>query len=188
VDPNLFSNPELREAVAVAADAGVLIAGSPEITQLISALKTLALIITILLGAGIIALLIKMSFFPAKLKKARTFLFMSPVAEKNKISREWEKVKNRMRRGGDAETRLAVIEADQLLDSMLKKMKVPGSTMGERLQALRPWQLENLPDVWIAHKMRNRLVHEPSTRINAYEAETVLQIYEKALKSLGLLD
>jgi hypothetical protein len=188
VSPNEFFGEELREAIAVATTVGVLIASSPEVARLIFILKVASLIITTLLGIGILVLFVKLNIFPSKLKAARTFIFMAAAGEKRQTAHEWEKIKNRMKRGGDAEMRLAVIEADQLLDAMLKKMGVPGSTMSERLKTLRPWQLENLPDVWVAHKIRNRLVHEPSAKISPYEAENVLQIYEKALKSLGLLD
>lgn len=186
--PGALFPEEWRQAISAATTAGEIIARSPEVARIILALKIFALIATALLAIGIVVLLIKMNFFAAKVRSARSFLFLVSVAEKEKISREWGRVKARLRRGGDAELRLAVIEADQLLDAMLKRMGFGGDTMAERLEKVRPWQLANLPDVWVAHKMRNRLVHEPQSRITPYEAETALQIYEKAFKSLGLLD
>ena len=182
-----FLGQEFQQTITAVTEAGALITGSPEVSQFIAILRTVAIIVTILLGAGIVALLIKMSIFSAKLQSARSFLLMSPGVEQDKISRQWAKIQDRIRRGSDAEIRLAVIEADQLLDSIFKKMNLPGTTMGERLQSLKPQQLANLPDLWIAHKMRNRLFHEPSSKISPSEAETVLQIYEKSLRGLGLL-
>lgn len=186
--PGTFIPAEWRGVISAATTAGEMIARSPEVTAIIFGLKIFALVVTTLLAIGIVVLLVKMSFFSSKIKTARNFLFMVSVEEKEKVSREWERLKTRLRRGGDAELRLAVIEADQLLDAMLKRIGFSGDTMGERLERIKPWQLSNLPEVWVAHKMRNRLVHEPQTHITPYEAETALQIYEKALKSLGLLD
>lgn len=188
VSPGTFLPAEWRSAITAATTVGTLIARSPEVTAMLLALKIFSLVVTTLLAIGIIVLLVKMSFFSSKLTTARSFLFLVSVAEKEKVSRDWERVKARLRRGGDAELRLAVIEADQLLDAMLKRIGISGNTMAERLERVKPWQLSNLPEVWIAHKMRNRLVHEPQIRITPYEAETALQIYEKALKSLGFLD
>jgi hypothetical protein len=185
--PGTFLPAEWRQAISVATTAGEMFVRSPEVAAIIVGLKVFAAVVTTLLAIGIVVLLVKMSFFSSKIKTAKSFLFMASAAEQEKVSREWERVKGRLRRGGDAELRLAVIEADQLLDTMLKRIGFSGNTMAERLERIGPWQLPNLPDVWVAHKMRNRLVHEPHTRITPYEAETALQIYEKALQSLGLL-
>lgn len=185
----IFLGQELRQTLGVAVEAGMTIVDSPGVSLFIFILQALGAIATISLTVGIIVLLVKMSFFPNKLKAARTFFFMNPsAAEKDKIARGWEKVKERIRLGSDAELRLAVIEADQLLDAALKEMRVPGSTMAERLQSLRPPQLENLSDVWSAHKLRNRLVHEPSSKITFRDAEIAVRIYEYSLRSLKFLD
>lgn len=79
---------------------------------------------------------------------------------------------------------LAVIDADKLLDEALKKRHFKGKTMGERLVSAQRILSDN-DAVWYAHKLRNRLVHEPNIRLKKKEAQTALAGFKQGLKDLG---
>ena len=79
---------------------------------------------------------------------------------------------------------LAVIDADKLLDEALKKHHFKGKTMGERLVSAQRIISDN-DAVWYAHKLRNRLVHEPHVRLKKKEAQTALAGFKQGLKDLG---
>jgi hypothetical protein len=81
---------------------------------------------------------------------------------------------------------LAVIDADKLLDEALKKRHFKGKTMGERLVAAQRSISDN-DAVWYAHKLRNRLVHEPDIRLKKKEAQVALSGFRQCLKDLGAL-
>jgi hypothetical protein len=81
---------------------------------------------------------------------------------------------------------LAVIDADKLLDEALKKHHFKGKTMGERLVAAQR-ALNDNDAVWYAHKLRNRLVHEPQVRLKKREAQAALAGFKKGLQDLGAL-
>lgn len=81
---------------------------------------------------------------------------------------------------------LAVIDADKLLDEALKKKGYKGKSMGERLVAAQR-DLSNNDGVWFAHKLRNRLVHEPHVRLRKNEAKTALAGIKQGLVDLGAL-
>jgi hypothetical protein len=81
---------------------------------------------------------------------------------------------------------LAVIDADKLLDEALKKHRFKGNTMGERLVAAQRSLADN-DAVWYAHKLRNRLVHEPNIRLKKREAQAALAGFKKGLQDLGAL-
>ena len=81
---------------------------------------------------------------------------------------------------------LAVIDADKLLDDALKKRNFKGKTMGERLVAAQR-ELSNNDGVWFAHKLRNRLVHEPDVRLKQSEAKNALAGIRSGLHDLGAL-
>ena len=76
-----------------------------------------------------------------------------------KVTKEWENILKRLEAKDEANHKLAVIEADKLLDTVLKKLTIPGSTMGERLKAIPVSQLPSIDNVWQVHKLRNHLVH-----------------------------
>jgi hypothetical protein len=81
---------------------------------------------------------------------------------------------------------LAVINADKLLDSALKKRNFKGETMGERLVSAKN-TLSRRQRVWEAHKLRNRLVHDEAVRLDRKKTLEALKGYESALKDLGAL-
>jgi len=79
---------------------------------------------------------------------------------------------------------LAVIDADKLLDEALKRRRFKGKTMGERLVAAQRMISDN-DAVWYAHKLRNRLVHEPNVRLKKKEARNALEGFRQGLRDLG---
>lgn len=87
---------------------------------------------------------------------------------------------------GDMGVKLAVIEADNLLDAALKSLVMPGDTLGERLK-VACYKYPKLKNVWWAHKLRNNLVHDHSFRLHSSEAKRALGEFEKALKELKIL-
>jgi hypothetical protein len=81
---------------------------------------------------------------------------------------------------------LAIIDADKLLDEALKKSRFKGKTMGERLVSAQRMIKDN-DAVWYAHKLRNRLVHEPNVKLKKKEAQVALAGFRQGLKDLGAL-
>src|SRR3989338_2690002 len=81
---------------------------------------------------------------------------------------------------------LAVIDADRLLDEALARKGFKGKTAGERLVAAQK-VLSNNDGVWYAHKLCNRLVHEPQIRLKKEEAKNAPSGFKQALIDLGAL-
>jgi len=81
---------------------------------------------------------------------------------------------------------LAVIDADKLLDEALRRKHLKGKTTGERLVAAQRMLSDN-DSVWYAHKLRNRLVHEPNAKLKKREAQNALAGFRTGLKDLGML-
>lgn len=79
---------------------------------------------------------------------------------------------------------LAVIDADKLLDEALRRRHLKGRTMGERLVSAQRLISDN-DAVWYAHKLRNRLVHEPNVRLKKKEARNALEGFKQGLRDLG---
>lgn len=81
---------------------------------------------------------------------------------------------------------LAIIDADKLVDEALKKSRVRGKTMGERLVTVQH-DLTNNDAIWFAHKLRNKLVHEQYTNLKERDVRDALIGFRQALKDLGAL-
>jgi len=84
--------------------------------------------------------------------------------------------------------KLAIIEADIILDDALKQKGYPGNSLGERLKNVSPQQLNSLQDAWEAHKVRNRIAHDGSDFILTKRiAEETIGRYRRVLSELGVL-
>lgn len=82
--------------------------------------------------------------------------------------------------------KLAILEADALLDAALKSLMLPGDTLGERLKTAA-YRYPKISEVWPAHKLRNQLAHEPSFQFSVREGNRALDDFERALKHLGVM-
>ncbi len=71
-----------------------------------------------------------------------------------------------------------ILEADKVLDEMMRMLGASGS-FADKLRSLVP-RLKTSQPLWNAHKLRNRLAHEPGARINVKEAAQALQAYRDA--------
>lgn len=109
------------------------------------------------------------------------------VSLPEKMEKDWQKILDRLEKGDDANLKLAVIEADNLLDSILVRMGLEGKDMGERLEKLNKQQLNSIDDVWDAHRLRNLIVHEPNAIATKHQVERAIKCYEEALKELEVI-
>jgi hypothetical protein len=78
----------------------------------------------------------------------------------------------------------AIMDADKLLDHVLKKKGYSGS-LGEMLKKSGPL-FSDLNSVWHAHKIRNRLAHEIAFTISPQEGKNVLAKFKRAFRDLGV--
>ena len=104
-----------------------------------------------------------------------------------KLVKQWVKIKDRLDTGMESEYKLAIIEADSILDDILKRMGYFGESLGERLEKLTSASLPNLDDVKEAHKVRNNIVHDPDYKLALDEARKTMAVFEKALVDLQAL-
>ncbi|MEK7187342.1 MAG: hypothetical protein AAB691_00670 [Patescibacteria group bacterium] len=103
------------------------------------------------------------------------------------IQERWDKVAKRFATGTPEGLTLSVIEADKIVDDVLKSLGLEGEHMADRLGQLSPEEVGNLEGVWRAHRLRNNLVHSPDFKASPDEIERALDSFEKFLKEIKAL-
>ena len=93
----------------------------------------------------------------------------------------------RFEQGLEADWRLAIIEADSLVDEIFQQIGFGGENLGERMSAISPQELRSIVDLREAHQLRNKIVHTPGYKISRQEAERVLRKYQKILEELAVI-
>lgn len=149
-------------------------------------LKIIFIIFAIFSVIGIVLLLLKNSWLKRRFLEDWTEFFTYRPFGVKKTFKQWQKITKRLEAANEAECKLAVIEADSLLDEVLKKAGYSGETTGERLKQMDSTVLPNIEDVWQAHKIRNNVVHDPDYRLILDQAKKTLAIYEQALRDLEM--
>ena len=83
--------------------------------------------------------------------------------------------------------KLAIIEADIILDDLLKRKGYAGISLGDRLKSISPSSLASLDDAWQAHKVRNQIAHAGADFVLTQKIarETIVQ-YERVFKEMGM--
>jgi len=98
----------------------------------------------------------------------------------------WLKIENGLEKGNESSYRLAVIDADKLVDKALTEMGIPGQSMGDKLKKIGN-RLPDIQKLWHAHKLRNQIVHTDDFNISYDEARRALSIFRQTLKNLGAI-
>lgn len=80
----------------------------------------------------------------------------------------------------------AVVDADTILDEVLKKKRFSGKNMGERLTKAQRLISDN-ESVWFGHKLRKQIESEPDTKLKEKDVKQALIGIRQALKDLGAL-
>lgn len=104
--------------------------------------------------------------------------------KKDFFMNEWKKLQQRC--SDKSQWPTAIVEADELLDKALKKRKVKGKTMGERLVSAQKVFSDN-DGAWYGHKLRKKLEEQPSTVLRKDDVKRALLGLGQALKDLEVL-
>ncbi len=102
------------------------------------------------------------------------------------IAEKWREIEKLTQGDSALSWKMAVIEADKLMDTALKQAFMRGANMGERLR-FASHKHPKMQRVWEAHILRNDLVHQSDRRLSKSEAEKALALFKEGLKVLGML-
>lgn len=148
-------------------------------------LKFLLAIYVSVLFANLVMLLILRGFGDVR----ATFKGMNlPLVSPAKTRKSWNKIKARLETGDGNQYKLAIIEADKIVDKIISSMGLKGKNMIQRLETLKPRQIEDAENLKIAHKTRNQIIIDPSFQIDKEKAAEVLEIYEKFLVKFEFME
>lgn len=122
------------------------------------------------------------AFSPTKKASSRTTL------RKAYFKDRWQKMLKKCEESPTSDSmRLAIIEADALVDRILKDMGFPGEHLADRLANFRSEDMKTLNRLWDAHRVRNDIVHRPGAGITVAEGKSALRKYEAFLEELEIL-
>ena len=100
----------------------------------------------------------------------------------------WQEILDLVNSDNPSNWRLAIIEADIMLDDLLKRLGYLGDTLGERLRSIDAATFKMLDQAWEAHRVRNQIAHEGSDYIlTQREARRVIELYRQVFTEHGVI-
>lgn len=106
----------------------------------------------------------------------------------NPTKKKWEQILAHAGSESPSEWRMAIIEADIILDDLLEVLHLPGETMGDKLKAVEKSDFNTIDLAWEAHKARNMIAHEGSDfLLNQHETRRIISLYEAVFKEFYLI-
>ncbi len=92
----------------------------------------------------------------------------------------WQQVERHIQSTNQNDWRLAILEADIMLDDLISSRGYVGEGLGEKLKQVRPEDLNSIEAAWEAHKIRNKIAHEGSAHeLNEREVKRVIGLYKQ---------
>lgn len=150
-------------------------------------LKALAVLVSAFFIASAIFFAVKTGWLALRVDRVNDIILKTNLPKKRSI-KAWRQIERHFFAGDENDLKLALIESDALLDEALRLAGFRGTDLGDRLKKITSAQITNLNEIWEAHKLRNRLVHEAGFKLNRDIAERALTVYKKTLQDIGILD
>jgi hypothetical protein len=153
-------------------------------------IKILLAIYTIVLFLDIILLVIQRNVV-ANVREGFSIGMNIPpelTTQRKKLKDKWKKIKEKLKSQNEADYKLAIIEADDLIGGLIEKLGFNGDNMAERLDNIPAGQLDDVESLQTAHQTRNRIIHEENMQFGKEEAQKTLELYEKFLDYFEVLN
>ncbi len=95
----------------------------------------------------------------------------NPQNKDNKKSARWEEILSLIKSNNENDWKVAIINAENLLEEALEDNGFFGSSIGERLKSA---DFDTVQNAWRAHKIRNMIAHDSSFKLTHQEAKIAI--------------
>ncbi len=97
----------------------------------------------------------------------------------NDKATRWQKILDQVNSEEENNWKIAVMDADILLDEVLTEQGYIGTGVGERLKDAERAGFTTLQHAWEGHKVRNKIAHDPTFVITQKDARMAISMFER---------
>ena len=106
----------------------------------------------------------------------------------NFLNKKWGNVLSYLFSTNPGDWKLAIIEADAILEDLLDQLGFQGENLGDKLKGATQESFPSLTVAWEVHTIRNRIAHEGlAFELSQHEAKRVIALYEQIFHSYGFI-
>ncbi len=101
---------------------------------------------------------------------------------------KWQYVLTLMESPNSSDWRVAIMEADSMMEDILKEKGLSGGTVSELLEGAKESGYSSIQDAWDAHLTRNKIAHEGTDfPISQIEGRRVIKMYQNFFEELRVI-
>ncbi len=105
-----------------------------------------------------------------------------------KTQLRWRRILEQAKSDSEKSARLAILEADIMLNELLDVRGYRGETMADKMRGVDRATFNTIDLAWEAHKIRNKIAHEGDAhRISTREARRVIALYERVFREFNFI-
>ena len=127
------------------------------------------------------------SYVNHKIEKYMDRHLIGDVGKRRQL-RVWKRILKAVKGADSTNWKRAILEADAILDEVIKMTGYRGQTVHDRFKQLPPESITNYEQIIEAHRIRDRVRQEPDFVLTQEETTKVIKIYEQTFKELGLIE
>lgn len=106
----------------------------------------------------------------------------------NDLGNRWRTAIEHADSQNPSDWRQAIIEADIILEEMLRGMGYRGESIGDMLKRVERADFNSLDQAWEAHNVRNRIAHDGSSFVlSQIEAKRILALYRQVFEEFFVI-
>lgn len=158
-----------------------------DFSRWISLLKIISIVISLLLLVGTVYSIIRIRQIRREEMEelGRVIVVQNLEDEKYK---KWDQINAMASSQNKNDWRLAILEADILLDDMVDVMGYKGEGLGEKLKQIERSDFNTIDLAWEAHKIRNTIAHAGTDYIlSQREARRVIGLYKQVFEEFEFI-
>jgi hypothetical protein len=100
----------------------------------------------------------------------------------------WHYILTLIESPNDSDWRVAIIEADSMMEEVLKEKGLSGETVSELLEGAKESGYMHIQDAWDAHLVRNQIAHDGSDfPLSQVEGRRVIKMFQNFFEELRII-
>ena len=114
-----------------------------------------------------------------------------PIAAQSvsKTHLRWQRILEQGHSESEESWRLAILEADIMLNELLDARGYKGETMGDKMRQVERGDFNTIDLAWEAHRVRNKVAHEGAAHLlNVREVRRILGLYERVFREFKVIE
>lgn len=157
-----------------------------------STIGTISILLSIFFLSIIIFSLVRIREIQLEEKKEIDHEIREALKREQEKSRDenprWHYVLTLTESSNESDWRVGIMEADSMLEELLREKGISGDTVAELLEGARSNGYLHIQDAWDAHLIRNQIAHQGAQfPLSQIEARRIMKLYQNFFEELGVI-